>query len=135
MALDKIYQNLHHSDLPVKVESALALDALLHHDLAVELLRPGLEYLLKTFLKIMDDIDFDELIKALQNLVEVYHENIAPFAIGLCQKLGEAYIRLVSLKGTGDNEDSETSLSAEGLMSAIRKILESISGRYKELYP
>ncbi len=101
----------------------------------MELIRPGLEHLLKTYLKIMDDIDFDELIKALQELVENYQEDIAPFAIGLCQKLGEAYIRLVQIKGTGDNEDQETSLSAEGLMSAIRRVLESISGKYKELYP
>lgn len=50
-------------------------------------------------------------------------------------KLGEAFIRLINVKGTGENEDQETSLTAGGLISAIRKILESISGKYKELYP
>lgn len=50
-------------------------------------------------------------------------------------KLGEAFIRLINVKGTGDNEDSETSLTADGLMTAIRRVLESISGKYKELYP
>lgn len=53
----------------------------------------------------MDDIDFDELVLSLQELVETYEEEIAPYAIGLCSKLGEAYIRLVNSKGTGDNED------------------------------
>lgn len=32
-------------------------------------------------------------------------------------------------------EDAETSLTAHGLMSAIRRILESISGMCHELYP
>ena len=83
----------------------------------------------------MDDMDFDELVKSLQQLVEVYEEEIAPYAIGLCQKLGEAFIRLTSSKGSGDDEDTERALTADGLMSAIRKVLMSISGKYPELYP
>ena len=58
----------------------MALHKLLRHDLAINFLRPGLEMLLKTYLKIMDDIDFDELVEALKTLVEVYHDEIAPYA-------------------------------------------------------
>jgi hypothetical protein len=96
---------LNHSNLPVKVEAALALNDLLEHPTTVDFLRPGLELLLKTYLKIMDDIDFDELIQALQSIVETYQEEIAPYAISLCQKLSEAYIRLLSIKGSGEEED------------------------------
>lgn len=32
----------------------------------------------------MDDIDFDELVEALKELVEVYEEEIAPYAVALC---------------------------------------------------
>jgi hypothetical protein len=60
---------------------------------------------LQTYLKIMDDIDFDDLINALQEIVEVFEDEIAPYAIGLCGKLAEAYIRLISVKGTGEDED------------------------------
>ena len=59
--LNGIYSNLTHPELPVRVEAAMAMDALLTHDLAIEFCRPGLEVLLKTYLKIMDDIDFDQL--------------------------------------------------------------------------
>ena len=134
-ALNAIYENLHHQDLPVRVEAALALNNLLNHEIAIEFIRPGLESLLKTYLKIMDDIDFDALVHALQNIVDIYGEQIAPFAVGLCNKLGEAFVRLINSKGSGENEDQETSLTADGLMSAIRRVLESISGKYKELYP
>ena len=47
----------------------------------------------------MDDIDFDELVDALRQLVEEYQEEIAPYAISLCTKLGEAYLRLIAAKG------------------------------------
>jgi hypothetical protein len=32
----------------------------------------------------MDDIDFDELVSALENIVNVYQEEIAPYAVALC---------------------------------------------------
>mmetsp|Transcript_10551 Transcript_10551/g.7883 ORF Transcript_10551/g.7883 Transcript_10551/m.7883 type:complete len:192 (+) Transcript_10551:1740-2315(+) len=83
----------------------------------------------------MDDIDFDELVQALKNIVTVYEEEIAPYAKGLCGKLSEAFVRLVNQNGEGENEDQETSLTIDGLMQAIRRVLASISGKYKELYP
>jgi hypothetical protein len=128
-ALNAIYSLLNDKDLPVRVESALALNNLLFHELAISFVRPGLESLLKTYLKIMDDIDFDALVNALQNIVDIYQNEIAPYAVGLCTKLGEAFVRLISAKGSGEFEDQETSLTADGLMTAIRRVLESISGK------
>lgn len=95
MVIEQIYGSLHNEHLPIKVEAALAITNLLHHDEAIEFIRPGLEQLLKTFLKIMDDIDFDELVESLQKLVEVYQDEIAPYSISLCLKLSEAYMRLI----------------------------------------
>jgi importin-7 len=133
--INGIFDNLSHSDLPVRVEAAMALQLLLEHPIAIEFLRPGLGTLLTCFLKIMDDIDFDQLVTALQQIVDIYQEEIAPYAISLCQKLGDAYIRLINSKAIGDEEDSETSLTATGLMTAITRVLKSISGSYRELYP
>ncbi len=103
--LNAIFSSLSSEHLPVRVEAAMALNGLLSHQIAIDFLRPGLETLLKTYLKIMDDIDFDDLVKALQELVNVYNEEIAPYAVSLCSKLGEAYIRLLQSKGTGEDED------------------------------
>lgn len=79
-----MFANLSNEHLPVRVEAALALNGLLDHQIAVDFLRPGLETVLKTYLKIMDEIDFDELVQALQSLVDVYEEEIAPYAVSLC---------------------------------------------------
>ena len=49
----------------MRVQAALALNSLLDQERAIQFIRPGLEELLKTYLKIMEDIDFDELVKAL----------------------------------------------------------------------
>ena len=134
-AVDKIQQHLYSPHITVKVEAALALSALLDHQTTIEFIRPGLGNVLKIFLKIMDDIDFEDLVSALRKIVDVYQEEIAPYAISLCQKLSEAYIRLVAQKGHADDEDCEAGLTADGLMTAIRRVLNSISGKFPELYP
>jgi|LauGreDrversion4_2_1035121.scaffolds.fasta_scaffold971127_1 hypothetical protein len=79
------------------MEAALAMDALLIHDLAVEFCRPFLEVLLKTYLNILDEINYiRSLIEGLKNLVEVYNDDIAPYAVFLCSKLGDAYLHLLA---------------------------------------
>jgi hypothetical protein len=90
---------------------------------------------------LIDEIDYDELIEALRTIVSVYGDEICPYAVELCQKLGEAYCRLAhasSVNVGGGNEleeDAESSLTAGGLMGAIRRILSVISGRFPTLYP
>ena len=50
--------------------------------------------MIRIYLKLIDDIDYDELITSLKKIVDVFEDEIAPFALDLCTKLGEAFIRL-----------------------------------------
>jgi hypothetical protein len=135
-ALGLIFQNMQAGELPVRVSAGIAIKGLLNHETTVSLLRPCLESLLKIYLKTMDEIEYDELVLALKRIVETYDEEIAPFAVNLCQKLGEAYMRMLATKGTDEEEDQETSLTADGLIGAIRRVLDSIyDSKYKVLYP
>ena len=135
-ATDRLIQHLYHEHMAVRVEAALALAEMLEHTVVQDLCRPGLGNILKVFLKIMDDIDFEELTGALKKIVEVFEEEIAPYAISLCQKLSTAYIRCINAKGDNKEDvDCEIGLTADGLFSAIRKVLASISGKFPELYP
>ena len=44
----------------------------------------------------MDDIDFEELTGALKVIVEAFEDEIAPYAVSLCQKLSQAYVRCIA---------------------------------------
>jgi hypothetical protein len=78
----------------------------------------------------MDDVDYDELIHALKEIVDKYGDEVAPYAVSLCKKLSEAYLRLLSSKGNCEDEDNELGLTADGILTAIRRILNSISGKF-----
>ena len=71
---------------------------LLVHPTAVEFVRPGLEHVIRIYLKLIDDIDYDELITSLKKIVDVFEEEIGPYALDLCTKLGEAFMRLSDQK-------------------------------------
>jgi len=139
--LNLLYQNIQQPDLPVRVNAAVSLIKMLNHEIAVDFVRPGLETIIKIYLKLIDDIDYDELIESLKRIVEVFESEISPYAVQLCSKLGEAFLRLTEQQranqGGGDELelDNETSLTADGLITAIRRILKSISGMNLPLYP
>lgn len=137
-ALNLIYQNLAHKDLPVRVEAAVALIRLMYHEQAVNFVRPALGTVIQTYLKLIDDIDYDELIESLRTIVDVFNDEIQPYAEQLCTKLGESFCRLIEAKNMPGEEllelDTETCLTADGLMTAIRRILYSITGKFPQLF-
>ena len=79
--MDSIYQQLFSDALPVKYEAALALSKMLKNDDAAAFLKPALSNLLEIYLKIMEDIDSEELISALEEIVEKFSEDIGPFVV------------------------------------------------------
>ena len=84
-ATNQILQLLWSDNIVVRVEAAMALSSLLkHQEAVVGFLRPGLGNVLKMYLKIMDEIDFEELVGALRIIVDTYDEEIAPYAVSLC---------------------------------------------------
>lgn len=104
----------------------MASASLLDHQVVVDFVRPGLANVLKVYLEILDEIEIDELVNALRKLVEVFSDEVAPYAKSLCIKLSDAFIRMIKNKEDPDDEFTDEALSAEGLMKAIRRVLESI---------
>ena len=76
----------------------------------------------------MEEIDSEELIAALEEIVEKFSEDIGPFAVQLAQQLAAKYKALVT-EDHGDDEDGEEerALAAASCVAAIRRILEAIN--------
>mmetsp|Transcript_42364 Transcript_42364/g.55849 ORF Transcript_42364/g.55849 Transcript_42364/m.55849 type:complete len:774 (-) Transcript_42364:479-2800(-) len=127
-AVDAIYQQLFTDSLPIKYDAALALSKMLRNDTASEFLKPALKNLLEVYLKIMESIDSEELIGALEEIVEKFSEDIGPFAVQLCQQLAAKYQAMVT-EDNGDDDDGEEerALAAAGCVTAMRRIIEAIN--------
>jgi hypothetical protein len=62
------------------------------------------------------------LITALKDIVHIYEEELAPYAVSLCSKLAEAYRRAVNSDDL-DEDPEEVGVTAISLMSTIRRLL------------
>jgi hypothetical protein len=56
---ESIVNHLHHPHVVVRVDAAIALGELLDHESIVQMIRPNLGNMLRSFLRIMDDMDIE----------------------------------------------------------------------------
>jgi hypothetical protein len=121
--LVKIVNCMEDENLPIKLQAAISLHKFINEKEVKKELKPRLGEILKTYLKIMSEVDSEELVGALEEIVEIFTDDIGPFAEELCTELIGAYHRMVN--ADVDEDDGETALAAMGCVTAIRRILNS----------
>ena len=77
----QMYDLLDSEHLPVKVTSACTFYLYLWKEVVRDAMKEVLPNLLEKYLEIMEEIDHEELVSALEELVGSYKDDIAPFAI------------------------------------------------------
>jgi len=75
----------------------------------------------------MEQIDSDDLIGALETIMEIFSEDIGPYAVQLAQQLANKYHALVTDDNDDEDEAEERLLAAAGCVTAIRRIVEAIN--------
>jgi len=92
---------LFHESVPVKLEACLALSKFLKNSLAESFLKPALKSILEVYLKVMDEIDSEELVSALEMIMTIFRDDIGPYALQIVENLSGQYKRIM------DNQDDE----------------------------
>ena len=80
-AVDGIYKSLFAEELPVRLSAAIAMSKLVKNDTAEGFLKPALSNILEVYLKIMNEIDSEELVQSLEDIMTAYKDDIGPFAV------------------------------------------------------
>ncbi|CAG8569447.1 9240_t:CDS:10 [Ambispora leptoticha] len=97
-------------ELPVKVQAALGLQSLLHHDFVKDALVPNLQMVMQELLNLTNQIDLDTLTTVTEEFVEVFSAELTPFAVQLCEQLRNTFLRLLK-----DLEDTSYNIDDDGL--------------------
>jgi hypothetical protein len=63
----------------------------------------------------MNEIDFDELVNALELLIQKYAGEIGPYSVALCNRMIAAFIRM-----SENDENEESSIAATECLGAIQ---------------
>ncbi|XP_062219051.1 importin beta-like SAD2 [Phragmites australis] len=126
-AMHCIVSGMRDPDLPVRVDSVFALRSFVEACKDLNEIRPILPQLLDEFFKLMNEVENEDLVFTLETIVDKFGEEMAPYALGLCQNLAAAFWRCMASSEADDEADDSGALAAVGCLRAISTILESIS--------
>ncbi|KAF5733857.1 importin beta-like SAD2 isoform X2 [Tripterygium wilfordii] len=126
-AFHSVVSGLRDPELPVRVDSVFALRSFVEACRDLNEIRPILPQLLDEFFKLMDEVENEDLVFTLETIVDKFGEEMAPYALGLCQNLAAAFWRCINTAEADDEVDDPGALAAVGCLRAISTILESVS--------
>ncbi|XP_043721910.1 importin beta-like SAD2 isoform X1 [Telopea speciosissima] len=126
-ALHSVVSGLHDPELPVRVDSVFALRSFVESCKDLSEIRPILPQLLDEFFKLMNEVENEDLVFTLETIVDKFGEEMAPYALGLCQNLAAAFWKCINTAEADDEADDPGALAAVGCLRAISTILESVS--------
>ncbi|XP_061961581.1 importin beta-like SAD2 [Populus nigra] len=126
-ALHSVVSGLRDPELPVRVDSVFALRSFVEACKDLSEIHPILPQLLDEFFKLMNEVENEDLVFTLETIVDKFGEEMAPYALGLCQNLAAAFWRCMNTAEADDEADDPGALAAVGCLRAISTILESVS--------
>lgn len=126
-ALQCVVSRMQDPELPVRVDSVFALRSFIEACKDLNEIRPILPQLLDEFFKLMNEVENEDLVFTLETIVDKFGEEMAPYALGLCQNLAAAFWRCMNSAEADDEADDPGALAAVGCLRAISTILESVS--------
>lgn len=126
-ALHSVVAGMRDPELPVRVDSVFALRSFVEACKDLSEIRPILPQLLDEFFKLMNEVENEDLVFTLETIVDKFGEEMAPYALGLCQNLAAAFWKCMNTAEAEDDSDDPGALAAVGCLRAISTILESVS--------
>ncbi|KAK9824621.1 hypothetical protein WJX72_011782 [[Myrmecia] bisecta] len=127
----QVVRALQDPDMPVRVDAVIALRSLIdaYPEERLAEIQPLVPQLLNEFFKLMSEVEHEDLVVSLESIVEKFGEDMAPYAVGLCQHLTAAFWRIQANQDeeNEDDEDDMGALAAYGCLRALATVLESVS--------
>ncbi|OQR93002.1 hypothetical protein ACHHYP_03028 [Achlya hypogyna] len=121
-----VLQTLQDPDLPVRIEAAKSFRHLVmynHTTIVLDVLRPVLPTVLEQFFKIMDDMGFsDEVILALEQLIDQFCDEMGPYAVQLVLRLSQRFKQCLD----AEEDEDDACLTAASCLDTINTVLMSI---------
>jgi len=129
--LEMVLNRLSDPALPVQIEASKALRFLVEADGAEDTLLPVLPQLLTEYFRIMNEIGNDEVVSALQVLLDKFGDHIEPHAVALVTQLSNAFSQYCT--AGEDEDDDDAALAAAQCLECIATVLKGICGKQSML--
>lgn len=129
--IEMVLNRLSDPALPVQIEASKALRFLLEAEGTETTLLPVLPQLLREYFRIMNEIGNDEVVSALQVLLDRFGNHIEPHAVELVTQLSNAFSQYC-VAGE-DDDDDDAALAAAQCLECIATVLKGVCGKQQML--
>lgn len=134
VAYQSIFNCLDDENLPVQVEAVLALQPMVRHDGVRRSLSERIPEVMTRLLHLANKVDNDAISGVISEFVEVFSEQLTPFAVDLAQRMSERILRLLSelveqqnvdfsSSGYDNGANEDKTMSALGLLNTVSTLL------------
>lgn len=118
-------------ELPVKVQAALCIQGLItYQEKAQKLFEANIAAITFEIIKLLRETGNEDLTSALQKIVSLYPDQMAPVAVEMTQHLEQIFYLILDSSADEDNEDK--AMTAMGVLNTIDTIL-SVMDEQKEV--
>ena len=124
--IELVLNRLNDPALPVQIEASIALRFLIEVEGAESSILPVLPQLLTEYFRIMNEIGNDEVVSALQVLLDKFGDHIEPHAVALVTQLSNAFVQYCS--AGEDEDDDDAALAAAQCLECIATVLKGVCG-------
>ncbi|KAJ1730561.1 Nonsense-mediated mRNA decay protein 5 [Coemansia biformis] len=129
--LESVLGMLNDPEPPVRVHAALALAPMIEDEDMRGALAANLPQVMQVFLNLTNQIDSDTITHVIEQFVEVYADQMAPFAAQLGQQLCDTFMRVMgdvvtnAPELTADNIDdiSDKTMAALGVLKTLGTLI------------
>ena len=115
-----VLQRLSDPALPVQIEASKALRFLIEVEGADITLLPVLPQILNEYFRIMNEIGNDEVVAALQVIIDTFGEHIEPHAVALVTQLSGAFNTYID----AGEDDDDAAMAAAQCLECINTVLK-----------
>jgi hypothetical protein len=123
--IEMVLRALSDPALPVQIEASKALRFLIDADIAHQTLIPVLPKVLEEYFRIMNEIGNDEVVSALQVIIDKFGDHIEPHATALISQLTIAFKTYCD---AGDDDD-DSAMAAAQCLECISTVLKGVCER------
>lgn len=142
----KVLVCLQDQHLPVRAEAALALQPLIQIDDVRVALADNITAIMQQLLELSNEIELDAISAVMENFVDSFSEQLAPFAVQLATQLRDQFMRIAQElcekknpdPDADDNfdfyADEDKTLAAEGILNTIITLIMAMDNSVESIY-
>ncbi|ORY80013.1 importin-7 [Protomyces lactucae-debilis] len=143
-AYEGVLKCLTEKELPVRVEAALALQPLIRQEYVRLAMVQSIPQIMKVLLQLANEVDVDSLSNVMEEFVEVFANELTPYAVELAEQLRDTFLRI--MQDTADANGpmppgefewetlDDKSLAALGILNTIGTLILSLENTSEALF-